>query len=137
MSSTINYVPITDSVVDFNMGAPHYPNEVLPPFKYTDLDFLMQEIEVLLGTSPYDVFNAHEEFLDLKEYVFKTKVSNQALENKLKRLINDTVCIPDNYNVDVSVYFMKGKLSDIGIIDVFVRHFQNADEHQRRVYTFA
>ena len=82
------------------------------PYKYIDLDFLFQEIEALLTTSPCD------EFIDLRSYVFKTHVSASTLQSKIMDMINRSVCIPDNLMVEVGVSFMRGKVSDIGLIDV-------------------
>lgn len=106
------------------------------PFVYTETDIIFQEIEMLLSTSPYDVLNANDEFLNLKAYIFKTNVSNTSIKQKLERLISDTVFIPDNIHIDLDVYFLHGTVSDIGIIDV---HIENTSENdvQNRLYSFA
>lgn len=62
-----------DNYIDFNGSKPATTQTKAQPYKYTDLDFLFQEIEVLLTTSPYDVF------IDLRSYVFKTHVSASTL----------------------------------------------------------
>lgn len=46
-----------DNYIDFNGSKPATVQTKVQLYKYTDLDFLFQEIEVLLTTSPYDVFN--------------------------------------------------------------------------------
>ena len=62
-----------DNYIDFNSSKPATAQTKVHPHKYTDLDFLFQEIEVLLTTSP------HDEFVDLRSYVFKTHISASTL----------------------------------------------------------
>ena len=62
-----------DNYIDFNGSKPATTQAKVQPYKYTDLDFLFQEIEVLLTTSPCD------EFTELRSYVFKTHVSASIL----------------------------------------------------------
>lgn len=62
-----------DNYIDFNSSKPVTAQTKVHPYKYTDLDFLFQEIEVLLTTSPCD------EFIDLRSYVFKTHISASTL----------------------------------------------------------
>ena len=107
-----------------------------PPFVYSETDIVFQEIEMLLSTDPYDVLNAHDEFLNLKAYIFKTNVSNASIKQKLERLISDTVFIPDNIHIELDVYFMHGTVSDIGIIDVHIENTSDNDV-QNRLYSFA
>ena len=129
-----------DNYIDFNGSKPVTAQTKVQPYKYTDLDFLFQEIEVLLTTSPYDVFNAADEFIDLRSYVFKTHVSASTLQSKIMNIINRSVYIPDDLTVEVEVSFMRGKVSDIGLIDVKItknNDYKTKPEYQRRVFTFA
>ena len=137
---TRKYSTDQDNYIDFNGSKPATAQTKVQPYKYTDLDFLFQEIEVLLTTSPYDVFNAADEFIDLKSYVFKTHVSASTLQSKIMNIINRSVYIPDDLTVDVEVSFMRGKVSDIGLIDVKItknNDYTTKPEYQRRVFTFA
>ena len=59
--------------IDFNSYKPATAQTKVHPHKYTEFDFLFQEIEVLLTTSP------HDEFVDLRSYVFKTHISASTL----------------------------------------------------------
>ena len=68
-----------DNYIDFNSSKSVTAQTKVHPYKCTDLDFLFQEIEVLLTASPYDVFNAADEFIDLRSYVFKTHISASTL----------------------------------------------------------
>ena len=105
-----------------------------------DLDFLFQEIEVLLIASPYDVFNAADEFIDFRSYVFKAHVSASTLQSKIMNIINRSVCISDDLMVEVEVSFMRGKVSDIRLIDAKItknNDYTTKPEYQRRVFTFA
>lgn len=100
-----------DNYIDFNGSKPAAAQTKVHPYKYTDLDFLFQEIEVLLTTSPCD------EFIDLRSYVFKAHVSASTLQSKIMNIINHSAYIPDDLMVEVEVSFMRGKVSDIGLID--------------------
>ena len=62
-----------DNYIDFNGSKLAAAQTKVKPYKYTDLDFLFQEIETLLTTSPCD------EFIDLRTYVFKTHISASTL----------------------------------------------------------
>ena len=123
-----------DNYIDFNGSKLTTAQAKVQPCKYTDLDFLFQEIEVLLTTSPCD------EFIDLRSYVFKTHVSASTLQSKIMNIINRSVYIPDDLMVGVEVSFMRGKVSDIGLIDDKITKnnvYTTKPEYQRRVFTFA
>ena len=129
-----------DNYIDFNDSKLATAQTKAQPYKYTDLDFLFQEIEVLLTASPYDAFNAADEFIDLRSYVFKTHISASTLQSKIMDMINRSVCIPDDLMVEVEISFMRGKVSDIGLIDVKItknNDYATKPEYQRRVFTFA
>lgn len=129
-----------DNYIDFNGSKLAAAQTKTQPCKYTDLDFLFQEIEVLLTASPHDVFNADDEFIDLRSYVFKTHVSTSTLQSKIMNIINRSVYIPDDLMVEFEVSFMRGKVSDIGLIDVKItknNDYATKSEYHRRVFTFA
>lgn len=129
-----------DNYIGFNGSKPVTAQTKAQSYKYTDLDFLFQEIEVLLTASPYDAFNAADEFIDLRSYVFKTHVSASTLQSKIINIINRSVYIPDDLMVEVEVSFMRGKVSDIGLIDAKItknNDYTTKLEYQRRVFTFA
>lgn len=129
-----------DNYIDFNGSKPATTQTKVQPYKYTDLDFLFQEIEVLLTTSPYDVFNVVDEFIDLRSYVFKTHASASTLQSKIMNIINRSVYIPDDLMVEVEVSFMRGKVSDIGSVDIKITKnnvYTTKLEYQRQAFTFA
>lgn len=70
---TMKYSTGQDNYIDFNGSKPATAQTKALPYKCTDLDFLFQEIEVLLTNSPCD------EFIDLRSYMFKTHVSASTL----------------------------------------------------------
>ena len=122
-----------DNYIDFNGSKPATAQAKAQPNKYTDLDFLFHEIEVLLTTSPCD------EFIDFCSYVFKTHISASTLQSKIMDMINRSVCIPDDLMVEVGVSFMRGDVSDIGLIDVTItknNDYTTKPECQRRVFIF-
>lgn len=131
---TRKYSTDQDNYIDFKGSKLATAQIKVRPYKYTDLDFLFQEIEVLLTTSPYD------EFIDLRSYVFKTYASASTLQSKIMNIINRSVYIPDDLMVEVEVSFMRGDVSDIGLIDVTItknNDYTTKPEYQRRVFIFA
>lgn len=130
----MKYSTDRDNYIDFNGSKPATAQTKAQPNKYTDLDSLFQEIGVLLTTSPCD------EFIDLCSYVFKTHICTSTLQSKIMDMINRSVYIPDDLMVEVEVSFMRGKVSDIGLIDVTITKNNDCTtkpECQRRVFTFA
>ena len=96
--------------------------------------FLFHEIEVLLTTSPCD------EFIDFCSYVFKTHIRASTLQSKIMDMINRSVYILDDLMVEVGVSFMRGNVSDIGLIDVKITKNNDCTtkpEYQGRVFIFA
>ena len=69
----MKYSTDQDNYIDFNGSKLAAAQTKAQPYKYTDLDFLFQEIGILLTTSPCD------EFTDLCSYVFKTHISASTL----------------------------------------------------------
>ena len=54
-------------------------------------------------------------------------------------MINRSVCIPDDLMVEVGVSFMRGDVSDIGLIDAKItknNDYTTKPECQRRVFIF-
>lgn len=105
------------------------------PIKTDELDCLIQELDVLMNTPPTEVFNAHKEFINLQYYVFKTRKSAENLEQDIKDLITQTVNVPENITVDVSVSFVKDEQSDIGFIAVKLTDNRTTDTRSK-LYTF-
>lgn len=130
----MKYSTDQDNYIDFNGSKPAITQAKVQPNKYADLDSLFQEIEVLLTTSPCD------EFTDLCSYVFKTHISASTLQSKIMDMINRSIYIPDDLMVEVGVSFMRGDVSDIGLIDVTITKNNDCttkQECQRRVFIFA
>ena len=135
----MKYSTDQDNYIDFNGSKLVTAQTKVQPYKYTDLDFLFHEIEVLLTASPYDVFNSADEFIDLRTYAFKTHVSASTLQSKIMIIINRSVYIPNGLMVEAEVSFMRGKVSDIRLIDAKVtknNDYTTKPEYQRRVFTF-
>ena len=130
----MKYPTDQDNYIDFNGSKPATAQAKAQPYKYIDLDSLFQEIEVLLTTSPCD------EFIDLRSYVFKTHISASTLQSKIMDMINRSIYIPDNLMVEAGVSFMRGDVSDIGLIDATITKNNDCTtkpECQRRVFIFA
>lgn len=130
----MKYSTDQNNYIGFNGSKPATAQAKAQPYKYTDLDSLFQEIEVLLTTGPCD------EFTDLRSYIFKTHVSASTLQSKIMNIINRSIYISDDLMVEVGVSFMKGNVSDIGLIDVKITKNNDCTTKpgcQRRVFIFA
>ena len=118
--------------MDFNIIAQEQPITILNE----DAICLLQAIEVMFNTSTFDVFNTDEdEFVNLKQYVFKTKISAESLQSKITDIINATIYIPSDWSVEVNVYFIEGSLEDIGVIDVRIENIKTSEKYNQ-LYSF-
>lgn len=112
---------------------------IISPIKNDDIQCLIQELDILMNTTPSDVFNASKEFINLPYYVFKTKKQSQNLEADLKSLISSTINIPSGINVDVAVTFIKGEQSDIGLIGIEITDNRTSTDDSKiykKLYTY-
>lgn len=109
--------------MDFKLN-PNLENPEFP-IMYNKYEMLMQEIDVLLQTSNTDVLCSGSDWANIKDYIFKTKVSEGTLEQQLQTLIYDKCPSATDVNISVKVQLMMGTLSDIGIITVTISDMEN------------
>ena len=84
------------------------------------LEMFQQEIKVLFSCPSHEVFANDDEWVDIEQYVFMTNLDNMTLENKIRDSIR--VCCPhaENFIFTVNMSFVRGELSDIGVVDVSI-----------------
>lgn len=110
--------------MDFKIDPSLSPNPELPII-WNKYDMLLQEIDVLFQTSNTDILCSGTGWPDIKDYIFKTKVSADTLEQKLSSLIYDKCPSATGVDIDVKVQIMQGSLSDIGVITVTISELDN------------
>lgn len=91
------------------------------PIVWDPIKMFMQEVDVLFSTSSTDVLCAPDGWPNLKEYVFNTNVSAPALQMKLNDLIQQNCPTSTDVDWDIECGFVKGEISDIGIITLTIR----------------
>lgn len=110
--------------MDFKLDPSLAPNPEFPII-YNKYDMLIQEIDVLLQTSNTDVLCSGTDWPNIKDYIFKTKVSEETLQQNIQTLIYEKCPSATDVDISVDVKIMQGSLSDIGIITVTL---SNLDE---------
>lgn len=83
-----------------------------------DLLLVLQQIDLLFNTDPYDVLGDMNFGSNYDDYLYTVGVSNIALENKILTDINKLDLL--GYRVDVKVTLVEGTERDIAFIDITV-----------------
>lgn len=83
-----------------------------------DLLLVLQQIDLLFNTDPYDVLGDMNFGSNYDDYLYTVGVSNIALENKILTDINKLDLL--GYSVDVKVTLVEGTERDIAFIDITV-----------------
>lgn len=91
------------------------------PIVWDPVKMFIQEVDVLFNTSSTDVLCAPDGWPNLKEYVFKTNVSAPALQMKLRETIQQNCPTATDVDWELECGFVRGELSDIGIITLTIR----------------
>lgn len=82
----------------------------------SDLDFVLQQIDILFGTYHGEVFGDINYGTDYDRYLYNLKISNSGLKS---RIISDMNSLDlRGYEFDVDVYFLEGSERDIAMIDI-------------------
>lgn len=109
----------TGTPMDFKVNPSLTPNPEFP-IMYNKYDMLLQEIDVLLQTSNTDVLCSGSDWPNIRDYIFRTKVSDETLAQNLQALIYEKCPSSTDVDISVDVKIMQGSLSDIGVITVTI-----------------
>lgn len=113
----------TGTPMDFKLDPSLSPNPEFPILS-NKYDMLLQEIDVLFQTSNTDVLCSGSDWPNIKDYIFRTKVSEETLEQNLQSLIYEKCPSSTDVDITVDVKIMQGSLSDIGIITVTISNME-------------
>lgn len=97
---------------DYVPGVIDYSNEV---------EQLISQIRMILGTKKGDVIGAYDFGVDLEYLVFSTKVSSDAIKEKVMDQITTYCYISPNLNLDIEVNFgNSGNGYDYALVDIII-----------------
>lgn len=91
------------------------------PIVWDPIKMFIQEVDVLFNTTSTDVLCAPDGWPNLRAYIFKTNVSAPALQMKLQDMIQQYCPTSTEVDWDLECGFVRGELSDIGIITLTIR----------------
>lgn len=85
-------------------------------------DIFLQEIDILFETDSDEVLNSGGEtqWASLKKLIFETGISEVTLVNELTSLINRECPSGEDIDWKLSIKFVRGTESDIGLIDLHI-----------------
>jgi len=86
----------------------------------SEVEILLGQIRMLLFTQPGEVLGRIDFGIDLEREVFSMGISNASIERIVTRAIYEECPDAANYNVKVSVSFVRGTARDICLIDIFI-----------------
>lgn len=80
---------------------------------------IMQQIDILFNTSPYEVIGEASFGTDFEKYIHELKVPNRDIEVAMTSAIRNNVYL-FGYNLDVHVYIAQGTVNDIIFADIVI-----------------
>lgn len=98
----------------------------------SDLDFVLQQIDVLFDTSPRELLGDVKYGTDYERYLYDLKISNEGLKSKVMSDLNSLDL--RGYKVDVEVYLLQGSERDIVLIDI---QLSNDYESYQKTYNIS
>ncbi len=87
--------------------------------KTTDLENVMQQIEMLFDTSPFEVIGEPTYGSDFEKFLWNLTASNYDIENYIRSRIQNEVELL-GFQVDVVVGLMEGTENDIILADITI-----------------
>ena len=86
----------------------------------SELEELIQQIDVLLFTKPGDVVNMPNFGIDLEGYLFSTNYNEAVIENEISYQIENFIYSP-NFNISISVKFQTWEQNVAMILDIVIK----------------
>lgn len=87
--------------------------------KTTDLENVIQQIEMLFDTSPFEVIGEPNYGSDFEKFLWNLTASNYDIENYIRSRIQNEVDLL-GFTVDVEVNLMEGTENDIILADITI-----------------
>ena len=99
------------------------------PVKNSDVDLILQQIDVLFDTVPTEVFGDESYGTTYDKYLYQLHISNDGLKNEVLSDINSLQLF--GYTPEVEVYLLQGTEQDIALIDITLKRY---NETYNKVY---
>lgn len=96
-------------MIDFNINKGE-------PITFKDIDFVIQQIDLLFDTNIKDVLGDEEFGSQYDKYLYELNVSNSSLEAKVMSDLMSLDLL--GFTPGVKVYFLEGTERDIAMIDI-------------------
>lgn len=87
--------------------------------KKTDLDNVIQQIEMLFDTAPFEVIGEPMYGSDFEKFLWNLNASNYDIENYIRTRIQSEVDL-SGFSVDVTVNLLEGTENDIILADITI-----------------
>lgn len=104
-------------MVDFNLDNGN-------PSKNSDVDLIIQQIDILFDTVPTEVFGSEEFGTTYDKYLHQLKLSNESLKNEILTDISSLQLF--GYTPIVEVYLLHGTEQDIALIDITLKRYNES-----------
>lgn len=110
-------------MIDFNLSTDVFDGIILKD----DLSCVLQQIDLLFNTEPYDVLGDFNYGTNYDKYLYTLGMSNISLENKILSDIKSlNLC---GYTPKVNVTIVEGTVRDIAFIDITL--YGDYDEYNK------
>ena len=90
---------------------------------HDQIEYILQQIRVCLGTNPGDVLGAEDFGIDLNQYVFSMSFNQTEVKNKISELINQYVDYDrTKYVIDIDVNYGHDRYNacDYAVINISI-----------------
>lgn len=105
--------------MDFNISHPTEPGYRDVPIVISPIDLFKHELLFLLEGKNTDVLGDYDNWIDVEGLVFKSNVSAEDVDEKLRNAINQKSAYASDFIWDSNVYFMLSDTNDqIGVIEI-------------------
>lgn len=89
----------------------------------SELETILQQIRVILGTKKGEVLGNYSFGINLEEYLFQYNANTETIKNELSEMINQYLSYDQNkWNVSVDVNYGKDyyNKSDYAVVDIII-----------------
>jgi hypothetical protein len=97
----------------------------------SDIDYIIQQIDILFETDECEVFGSENYGTDFRKYLWDLKISNSQISSYVHDKISNAVDLK-NYVLTVNTSIMEGTLNDIILVSIYLS--SDADGTYEKTY---
>lgn len=86
------------------------------PIKNTDIDLLLQQIDILFDTTPKEVLGSENFGTQYDDFLYRLKLSNETIRQQVISDISSLDLM--GFDFDVNVHLLQGTEQDIALIEI-------------------